>query len=127
VNYRAWVAAIKDVDKRGDKTALLRLLRDGPEPSRVALHHIADLIDRHTLARPQGRPRQPSYTSTHEQWMTNYAVAQVRAAVEIEKMPVAEAVDAAARSLGVPAKALESAYRGKTGALRRINRRKAPA
>lgn len=123
-NYRTWVAAIKDVDQRGDKRALLRLLRDGPEPSRDVLHHIADLIDRHALTRPQGRPRTPSYTSTRVQFMTRLAVNEVRAAVELEKAPVDAAIAQAAKYFGVDSDALEGAYRGKHGGMRRVNRRK---
>jgi len=124
VIYRAWVDAIADVDKRGDKTALLRLLRDGPEPSKRALHHLADLLDRHTLVRARGRPRTPSYTSTREQHMIALALNEARAFVEIEKAPVDAAIAQAAKYFGVNSDALESAYRGKHGGMRRVNRRR---
>jgi len=121
---RPWLSALADVDQRGDKTALVRLLRDGPELPNSVRHHIADLIDRYALAHPRGRRRTPSYTATEKQGRLAWAADTVRANVGWRKVSPADAITEVARWFKVPADTLEAARRGKHGGLGRAKKRR---
>src|SRR5262245_53061240 len=55
-----WLYALDEIDRHGDKTALLKLLASDAELTPNARRHLRDLIDRYELQRQRGRQRAPS-------------------------------------------------------------------
>jgi hypothetical protein len=115
--YCRWCRAFENIDRYGDKTELLALLLEGD----LVHRHLADLLDRYELRRKRGKPRTPSYDRSYRMQYLEMAVVQARRDVR-GGMTVADAIEKHATN-GISEAALEAAYRGKHGGLRRIKKR----
>jgi hypothetical protein len=89
-----WLEAIETVDRRGDKAALIALLKSGEVPTPEQLKHLADLLERHQLTRWQGQQATPSYDVTKDEQQLHRAVKEVRDLVKRRDKSVAEALGA---------------------------------
>jgi hypothetical protein len=125
-----WCEAFHLLDRYGDKSVLLNLLREvatgiSAPPSPGILWHLADLLDRHQLKRWPGKRRTPSYNRTAKEYYMYQAVRQVREAVrggESEKSALAKY----AKINGLDEKEenrLALACRGRLGSMRRVRKR----
>jgi hypothetical protein len=120
----SWYLAMEDIDKRGNKTALLALLRQQPEPH---FHHLADLLERYTLKHKPGRRRTPSYDRTAKQALLELAIPKIRAAVG-EGIRVKQAVEQCWKayrvySVSISEEELILAYRGSLGSMNKMKKR----
>jgi len=121
-----WYLALEDIDKRGDKTALLKLLRSGEMPATIG-HHLADLLERYQLRRRPGRQRTPSYDRSDSEAVLLIAIDEVRARVK-KGMKVSDAITEVAKGYTwcrLSEDTLALAYAGQLGNMRRIGKRSA--
>jgi hypothetical protein len=119
--HPGWYRALVALDKRGDKSALVALLRGEGELPPSIRRHIADLLERYQLKRRAGKQRTPSYDLTPTEAALALAIAEVRE--RPAKMSVTEAVMRSAKHNGVNPDTLAAAYSGKLGSWRRRGRR----
>jgi|SRR5215204_2710194 len=123
-----WIRALQDIDKRGDKTTLVELLKSGTPPPFKARWHLADLLDRYQLKPKHGGKaggRTPSYDVTQRVAQLDAAVVGVRSLMK-EGMPRDEAVKKIAPYRGVSEEALQLHLDGKYASARRQKKRLPP-
>jgi hypothetical protein len=127
-NNMEWYEALEAIDKRGDKTELLTLLRTRDLPCEIGIH-LANLLERYDLTRKNrpGRPPTPSYDLSGPEAMLKLAVNAVRTRV-LDGMPVSKAIAEVAShsSYGITDEKLGNAYDDRRGSTRRMNRRMRP-
>src|SRR5262245_38339474 len=117
---RPWIDALRELDLRGNKAPLIKLLRDKrtslPNDARW---HVADALERFQLNLIQGGRggrRTPSYDLSMHVAQLDAATKSVRRAVK-DGMSLDEAVSRKAEHYGVDEEALRSDLAGKhTGA-----------
>jgi hypothetical protein len=118
-----WLEAIETVDRRGDKAALIALLKSGEVPTPEQLKHLADLLERHQLTRWQGQQATPSYDVTKDEQQLHRAVKEVRDLVKRRDKSVAEALGQISKSSGIEENKLTNAYGGRRGSYNRLKER----
>lgn len=115
-----WIAALDRLDRLGDKTALVGLLRSSAPLSKMVRGYLADLIER-GVARPRGRKRVPAYTMSQREALLLLAVDSVKTYIN-EGLSRTKALQKAASQYNLDAALLETAYDGRRGSSRRTKR-----
>lgn len=116
-----WVAALDQLDRRGDKKPLTDLLRSSRELPPRAREYLADMIER-GVPSPATRPRTPAYRMSEIDFQLMLANKAVRSYVT-SGMPVKEALRKVAHDLQLNEGELATAYAGKRGSLNRSKHR----
>jgi len=121
-----WIMALEAIDKRGDKTPLLALLRSKRKLLDKVRSYLADLIDRYQFVKKRGGKLTPEYNRTENNAILELGIIQVKGLVKRGKR-VKDALEEISESLGVQLSTLESAHSGKhTSFRRRIKKRSRP-
>jgi hypothetical protein len=113
----AWVAALDQLDRLGDKRPLTTLLRSDFKMTPKVRLYLADLVERGVRS-PRGHPRVPAYTLSAADAMLLQARDRARAYVE-NGLLVKDAIAQAAREFELDESKVANALRGKRGSLRR--------
>ena len=123
-----WIDALEDIDRRGDKTALLALLRADSTMPREARCFLADLIDRYTLKKKRGRQRVPLYDKSHTEALLEMANEDVDDLMATKVISLRDAADIVRKSYGLwevvnGNDPLLNFRRGSRGSTRRMKKR----
>jgi hypothetical protein len=111
-----WVDALAQLDGRGDKKPLQRLLRDCELQSEVG-EYLADLIERRCVPLPRGRPSVPAYTIGDVNMSHLLALRNVDD--YRQRMSLEDALEKAANESGLTVTALRLSFQGRHTSLRR--------
>ena len=117
-----WITAIEAIDKRGDKTPLLALLKSQHDLSPEVRFYLADLLERHELKKPPHRPRTPAYDRTAADAALELAVRRVRD-YKSGGMGIERALERVSTEHSIPLEVLGNAYEGRRGSTNRAKRR----
>jgi hypothetical protein len=118
-----WYEALEDIDKRGNKDALVKLLQSDREMPRGFRYPLGDLLDRHKLKKKRGRPRLPSYDRSLAEVRVFWAITYARTYVKDDRMKVRDAIAKAAAQFDMSENVVANAYAGRRGSMRRVARR----
>jgi hypothetical protein len=118
----SWVNALEELDKNGDKSYLLSLLRSTNSLSHSVRLHIADLIERHDLRKKRGRPRDPSYKMSDAECTALHVSDQVRNLIK-GGMTAKDAKAKVAEENNMSENTVANAYEGRRGSTRRVKQR----
>jgi hypothetical protein len=121
----AWLSALLDIDKRGNKKRLLQLLRSKTPIPAEARWHVADLLERYELRRPRGGRTTPSYDRSPAETLLEAANEAVSRSRE-EGQTLNAAIEEHARLYGVDPKKLRDYRTGKYFSARRMKKRRLP-
>ena len=123
-----WIVALEDIDKRDDTAPLVSLLRSRDDLPHEARVYLADLIDRQIKKR-RGAPREPAYNQSSAEAMLKLGKRRVsdlvkRTTTSTKRTSVKDALERVSKSLGIPVETLASAYSGRRGSTRRMDKRR---
>ena len=98
-----WIEALWEIDRRGDKQTLLKLLRSKERMPHAARFYVADLIERYQLKRKRGGAahQTPAYDRSPQEAKLLRAIASARQQINDEGAAPDEALKLAAKVWGV--------------------------
>jgi hypothetical protein len=120
-----WVNALEEIRHRGNKDALIALLRSpNAELTPQARWFLADMLDRYDLKKPASRPRTPAYDRPPAEEKLFWGEKAVRE--RDRRVSVRAAISEAAITYGISESSLEAAYNERRGSTRRVKKRTRP-
>ena len=118
--------ALLKIDHKNDKSQLLTLLRSEDfKMTRTERWYLADLLERHELKKPRGRPRSPAYERSSSEALLELGVMRANELrAENRKLKVRDALVLAAQDFSISETALAAFYDGRRGDRRRKAKRR---